>query len=240
MFPPVLVHQTPQAPLSAKDFQAKCGEFSKAKDWKGLEGLARTQIAADPKDAPAEAALGFALFAQNRADEGKAACEEALRLSPTFVQPLFYLGLQSVSEGDQKGVKVIGKRLESIAPRAAITFWSLPSVLSLITGDARTAVVKGESVHFKSMSLQSVFDMVGPIEGPIAVALVVDEKGFPTSAETLTSAPGNLRGALERAAMRWRIEPALINGKPSPVQFLKVINIETTTTTETITMRPRR
>ena len=235
-----LILQTPQAALSPKDFQAKCAEFSKAKDWPGLEVLARTQIAADSKDAPAQAALGFALLAQKKTADGKAACEGALRLNPKFVQPLFYLGLQSVNEGDRKEARAIGRRLEGITPKAAITFWSLPSALALITGDARAPIVKAESVRFKSMSLQSAFDMVGPIEGPIAVALVVNEEGIPTFAEALISPSGNFKAALERAAMRWRIEPALINGKPSPVQFLKVLALDVTTTTATESMQISR
>jgi len=39
LLPPVPTIQQPPA-LTAKDFNARCGDLSKVKDWKGLEALA--------------------------------------------------------------------------------------------------------------------------------------------------------------------------------------------------------
>lgn len=235
-----LILQTPQAALSPKDFQAKCAEFSKAKDWPGLEHLSRSQIAADPKDAPAEAALGFALFAQDRQDEGKTACEDALKLDPKYSLALFYLGLEAARENDPAGIKSAGKRLESIGSEDAVRFWRIPSVQQSVIPEPGIPLVNGAKIHFKTMSIQPVIEITGPLITPMAIALTVDASGVPVRVEALLAPPGPAARALEAAAMRWRMDPVQISGKPSPVRLVKIIDVETTVTTESITVNPRR
>jgi cytochrome c-type biogenesis protein CcmH/NrfG len=117
---PAAILQPPQA-LDAKAFQARCAEFSKAKDWKGLEALCRAQVAADPKDAKACAALGYALFAQNRADEGRTACDMALKQNPKQVQALIYLGMEDARLGRKAELLSVGARLKaSLTPSGVL------------------------------------------------------------------------------------------------------------------------
>ena len=236
---PAAILQSPQA-LDAKAFQARCAEFSKAKDWTGLEQAARAQIQASPADAAAYSALGYALFAQDRRDEGKAACEAALKNDPKHWLALFYLGMESASEGDSTGVKAAGKRLEGIGFDEVLRFWSIPSVQQAVIPDASIPWVDGAEIHFKNMSIQPVLEITGPLITPMVIAFTVDAEGTPVRAEMLLAPPGPAGHALEAAAMRWRMEPAKIHGRASAVRFVKIIPIETTVTTETVKVVPRR
>lgn len=229
----VLIQQA-QA-LDAKAFQARCAEFSKARDWKGLEALARAQVAANPKDAEAFSALGYALFAQDRGAEGRGACESALKLDPKQIQALIYLGMEDAREGKKAELLSVGSQLKAIQPELAIRFWCQPSVLLAILPDNPMPVVDESKVTFTKQSLQSLFDRVGPVAGPLAVAMVFDEQGFPTYASALVSPPGVAKMALEQAVMHWRIKPVQIEGKPRTFGMLIVIRMDTTVVTTTTT-----
>lgn len=229
---PAALLQSPQA-LDAKAFQARCAEFSKARNWKGLEQASRAQIQASPNDATAYSALGYALFAQGRKDEGKAACETALKVDPKHSLALFYLGMASAAEGDPAGVKAAGKRLENIGFEEVLRYWGIPSVQQAVIPENRIPWVDGAKIRFKSMSIQPVLDITGPMVAPLVIALTVDATGTPSRAEALLAPPGPARHALESAAMRWRIEPVQVDGQPSAARFVKIITIQTTVSVET-------
>lgn len=220
---PMLIFQNPPA-LSAKDFVARCGELSKAKDWPGLEALARNQAAANPKDASAQAALGFALFAQKKAPEGKAACEAALKLDPKQMQALFYLGLESAQEGDQAGVLGIAKRIESIKPLVAVQFMRNPAIQRAAVPGTDMPLIEAGQVHFKAASMGALQDYVSEASGGrlavAVIALTVGPDGVPTMAETLVASPGLLVPQVEKAAAECRVAPIQVNGKPASFRFI--------------------
>ena len=219
-----LIAQTPQAALSPKDFQAKCAEFSKAKDWPGLEVLARNQVAADSKDASAEAALGFALFAQKKSDQAKASCEAALKLDPKQMQALFYLGLGAAQEGDQKGVLAIAKRIEAIKPLIAVQFMRIPEIQRGAVPGTDLPLIEQSQVHFKAESMSALMDYISDAAGPrlavAVIALTVGPDGVPTMAEALVTTPGLLVAQVEKAAIECRVAPIQVSGKPVPFRFI--------------------
>ena len=220
---PVLIFQNPPA-LSARDFTARCGELSKARDWPGLEALARRQAAANPKDASAQAALGFALLAQKKAGEGKAACEAALKLDPKQMQALFYLGLEAAQEGDQNGVLAIAKRIESIKPLIAVQFMRNPVIQRAVVPGTDLPLIEASQIHFKGASMGALNDYLSEASGGrlavAVIALTVGPDGVPTMAETLVASPGLLAPQVEKAAAECRVEPIQINGKPAAVRFI--------------------
>ncbi|HTL97322.1 MAG TPA: tetratricopeptide repeat protein [Holophagaceae bacterium] len=223
--PPVLIQS---AALGAKDFTARCGELSRAKDWPGLEALARTQMAADPKDAAAQAALGFALLAQNKTGEGKAACEAALQLDPKRADALYYLGIAYAQAGDAAGVAEVGRRVGTVSTDALQTYWQIPVIEDAVLGHPELPIFQASVLHFESMSMDSVKEAAGPYTGPLVVALTVDADGRPMSAHSLL-APAGVVMPLELAAMRWLVEPVKVDGKPVAGRFVKVVTMDATT-----------
>ena len=219
LLPPALIQS---AALSAKDFTARCGELSKAKDWPGLETLARAQAAADPKDASAQSALGFALFAQKKAEEGRAACEAALKLDPKRAEALFYLGIDRAQARDAAGVEEIGQRVAAVSVKALEAYWAIPVVEDAVLEHPELPIIQTSLLHFTSMSLDAVEGAAGPAPGPFVVALTVDAEGRPTSARTLM-APMGTAAPLEGAAMGWRVEPVKVEGTPVAGRFVKVV-----------------
>ena len=226
LLPPILIQS---AALNAKEFSARCDELSNAKDWSGLEILARTQAAADPKDASAQAALGLALFAQKRADEGRAACEAALKLDPKRLDALYYLGIDCAASGDVPGVKVIASRIGSLSTDSEVSFWELPNIqdvatrhLQALLGHPNLPLVDASSLHFKPHSRRADTVFTSPNAPPLVVAMTVDAEGLPTSAQALM-APKEVAPTLESMVMKWRVEPVMIDGRPSPARFVKVI-----------------
>ena len=221
LLPPILIQS---AALSAKDFTARCAELSKAKDWPGLEALARNQTLANPKDAAAEAALGFALFAQKKTPEGKAACETALKLDPKQMQALFYLGLASAQEGDQAGVLAIAKRIESIKPLVAVQFMRNPAIQHAVVPGADLPLIEASQVHLKAASLGALNAYLSEASGGrLAVAVIaftVGADGSPTMAEVLLASPGLLTPQVEKAAVECRVEPLKVDGKAVPFRFI--------------------
>ena len=220
---PALVFHMDQA-LSAKDFAAKCADLSKARDWAGLEALARAQAAASPKDASAQAALGFALLAQGKKPEGKAACEAALKLDPKQMQALFYLGVETAQEGDRDGTLAIAKRIESIKPLVAVQFTRNPAVQHALVPGTDMPLVEPGQVHLKAASMGALQGYLSEAaNGRLAVAVIalsVDAEGVPTMAETLLASPGLLAPQIEKNAIECRVEPLKINGKPAPFRFI--------------------
>ena len=222
LFPAALLTQSPA--LSAKDFSARCGELSKAKDWPGLEALARNQVAASPKDASAQAALGYALLAQKKSEEGKTACEAALKLDPKQMPALFYLGLQAAQEGDQKGVLAIAKRIEAIKPLMAVQFMRLPAIQRGAVPGTDLPLIDQSQIHFKAASMSALMDYISDAAGPrLAVAVIVltvGPDGVPTMAEALVATPGLLVPQLEKAASECRVQPIKMDGKPAAIRFI--------------------
>ena len=182
--------QTPQAALSPKDFQAKCAEFSKAKDWKGLETLSRAQIAANPKDAPAEAALGFALFAQGGTTDAKAACERAIALNRREVTAYLYLGLMAAQSGDRDGVIKTGQRLSGAEPFAVERYYKTPVMAAAVGTDSKEIFGK---------DAKALLSHGGPpfpeaartmnVQGTVVFNLHVGTEGVITSVEVLAAPP---------------------------------------------------
>lgn len=60
--------------------------------------------------------------------------------------------------------------------------------------------------------------MARGIQGTVIVSILVDTSGTPMSAEA-ESGPNELLEAAIRHALSWEFEPALVNGKPTPVRF---------------------
>ncbi|HXC16652.1 MAG TPA: TonB family protein [Holophagaceae bacterium] len=207
-------HETP-APLSPKDFQAKCGEFSKAKDWKGLEGLARTQIAANPKDAPAEAALGFALLAQDRTADAKAACERAIALNRREVTAYLYLGLICAQSGDRDGVIKTGQRLSEADPFGVKGYYQAPPLAAATGTDPKEVFVKEAKAipsHGWPLYPDSAREM--KIQGTVVYNLHVGADGLPTSVEVLAGPPQLATPSILDFAKGTRFEPVLKDGHP--------------------------
>lgn len=214
---------------SAPSFAERCSKLSKAKDWPGLEALARQQIATDPKDANAQAALGFSLLAQNKRAEGKAACVAALKLNPKHLQALFYLGIECAQEGDAKGALATGRQIESINPLAAIQFMRNPSVQHAVAPGADPILVEASQVHVKADSIESLHSyMEEAAKGRLAVvvlALTVDENGVPILADTLVSSPGLLHQEIEKAVMELGFIPLKANGSPIPFRMIFTMTV---------------
>ena len=225
---PALIALDPQS-LSAKDFQARCADLSKARDWAGLETLARAQATANPKDAFAEATLGFALLAQKKGPEGKAACEAALKLDPKQMQALFYLGLADAQDGDRDGTLAVARRIESIKPLVAVQFMRNPAVQHAAVPGADMPLVEASQVHVKAASLGALQGYVSEAaNGRLAVvviALTVDPEGVPTMVETLLASPGLLLPQIEKAAIECRVEPLKVGGKPAPFRFILDLSV---------------
>lgn len=231
MIGPVLLFQSAQAALSPKDFQARCAGFSQAKDWKGLEGASRAQLAAAPGDAAACSALAYALFAQNRNDEGRAACFDALKIDPNRLDALFYLGLEAARQADPASLRSIAKRIGSVNPEAAVRFWKVPSVQEAIIPGPQIPLVDGDKVQFKTKSLQPLVEIAGFSSGPIILAMTIDPAGVPVRSEVLMGPPGLAKAAVERVAKEWRTVPLQVDGKSSGARFVTVVRIDVTTST---------
>lgn len=221
LMPPVPTIQQPPA-LTAKDFHARCGDLSKVKDWKGLEALAKAQLASDPKDAAAQSALGYALLAQNRSEEGKAACEAALSLDPNRTDALYYLGLEAARTGDTKTVMVVAKRIGARSAESEVRFLQIPAVQQTAIAPLEVPVAPG--VHFKKQTMERLMEVRAQPGAPMVVALVVDPEGLPISSQALMAPNAQAAMCLEMDAMHWRVEPVLIAGKPSSAKFVAVIH----------------
>jgi TonB family protein len=215
MFPPALIHQTPQTALSPKDFQAKCAEFSKAKDWKGLETLARAQITADAKDAPAEAALGFALLAQDRAADAKAACERAIALNRREVTAYLYLGLTCAQSNDRDGVIKTGQRLSEAEPLAVERYYKVPAMAEAVGTDPKEIFDK-EAKALPSHGFPPFPEAARTmhIQGTVVYNLHVGPDGITTSVEVLAGPPQLATLSLLDFAKRTRFEPVMKDGRP--------------------------
>ncbi|HXC16109.1 MAG TPA: TonB family protein [Holophagaceae bacterium] len=210
-----LILQTPQTALGPKDFQAKCAEFSKTKDWKGLEGLARTQIAANPKDAPAEAALGFALLAQDRTADARAACEQAIALNPREVTAYLYLGFVCAQSGDRDGVIKTGQRLSGADPFAIKGYYQVPA-LAAATGTDPKEDFSNDAKDLPSQGWPDYPESARgmKIQGTVVYNLHVRPDGVTTAAEVLAGPPQLATLSLLDFAKRTRFEPLMKDGHP--------------------------
>ena len=219
MIPAALILQTPQAALSAKDFTARCGELSKAKDWPGLEALARTQIAADSKDAAAQAALGFALLAQNKTDEGRAACERAISLDRRLVKPYIYLGLSFAQAKDRKSVIETGHRLTASLPFDVARYYEVIPIFAAAGQDESLPCLASDNMPAILTSSQNVPPPYpveafrSHIQGSVVVDIRVGEDGVPISVTPLAG-PSLLIPAAADMAQHYRFKPQVKDGRP--------------------------
>ena len=210
------VIQQPGA-LDAKAFQAKCGEFSKAKDWKGLESLSRAQIAADPKDASAYAAVGFALIAENRIGEAQAACEQAIRLNRHETEAYIYLGLIHAQAGDRDAVLKNGQELAAAEPFAIDRYYKVQAIFQSVSKNPtepvdieptpRPQVLPGAQVSYP---VEAKFHHV---QGTVALDVEVAEDGVPSLIDVL-GGPKELVPAAIQTLKGFRYTPMLKDGHP--------------------------
>lgn len=210
--------QTPQAALSPKDFQAKCGEFSKAKDWPGLEAVARNQIASDEKDASAQAALGFALLAQNKGEDARAACERAIALDPKQTNAYVYLGLFYAQAKDRKAVIKTGHRLATFVPLDINKYYGVVPIFTAAGDDPSLPCLPPEDMPAIRLSdpSQSPYwrdTILSGIHGSVAVDIKVGIDGVPIS---VTPLAGTLRlfPYVVDIAQHYRFKPQVRDGHP--------------------------
>ncbi len=223
MLPALVAIQNPPA-LIAKDFNSRCGELSTAKDWPGLESFAREQITASPKDANAWAALGYALLAQDKSKEGRAACESSLTLDPKRTDALDYLGFEAASTGDTKSVLAVAKRIGERDLDSESRFLQIPAIQEAAIAPLRVPVAPGR-IRFKSQALNKLLRASGRRDVPIVVAIVVDTEGAPISADALMAPSVEVARCAELDVMRWRVDPILIGGKPTIAKFSAAIRV---------------
>ena len=215
------VLQQPQA-LDAKAFQARCADLSKAKDWTGLETLARTQIAANAKDAAAQAALGFALLAQDKTEDGRKACEASIHLDPRNEKPYIYLGLSYAQAKDHAGVIKTGQRLSGALPFAVRDYYEVPAIGEASGTDPLEPFDKQDQpatpaggwppypAEARAMNAQGV----------VVVEVHVGPDGVPISTAALAGPPQLTTGSMLEFGKHFRFKPLLKGGVPMPFRTL--------------------
>ena len=221
-----LILQTSQAALSPKDFQAKCAEFGNAKNWKGLEGLAQAQIMADPKDAVAQAALGYAMLAENRTDEGRAACEMAIKLNPQLISAYVYLGMSYAQAGDQKGVMSTGDRLVKADPYGAKSYYQAPGLFRAAVGTTDLAVLPEAEPIPHSMRMAYYPASPRRQDGAAVYDITVGPDGKPKAIKPL-GGPASLLPAGVLTVQSFLYKPLMVDGKPVAFHAPAVLVIHT-------------
>ena len=208
--------------LDAKAFQARCADLSKAKDWPGLEALARAQASADPKDAAAQAALGFALLAQGKGDEGRKACEQSIALDPKNEKPYIYLGLSYAQAKDRDGIIRTGQRLSGALPFAVKDYYLVAAIAEASGSDpnepfdSRSPLAHGQA--WPQYPPEARFTHV---EGAIAIELHVGADGIPLSTAVLAGPPLLATRPILEFAKSSRFNVLIKNGVAVPFRTIQ-------------------
>ncbi len=210
--------QASPAALSPEAFQAKCEEARKAKDWPGLEALARNQIAADAKDASAQSALGLALLAQNKGEDARAACERAIALDPKQVDAYLCLGLFYAQAKDRKAVIKTGRRLAAFMPSDIHKYYAVVPIFTAAGEDPSVPCLPSNDLPgiLQSKMQQSPYwrdAILSGIHGSVAVDIKVGTDGVPIS---VTPLAGTLQlfPYVVNIAQHYQFKPQVRDGHP--------------------------
>ena len=233
LFPPTL---TMHSPLDDKAFQARCAELSKAKDWQGLEALARGQAAADPKDAAAQAALGFALLAQDKTEDGRKACEASIHLDPKNEKPYIYLGLSYAQAKDRDGVIKTGQRLSDALPFAVRNYYEVTVIAEASGADPHEPFDRQDQPATPASGWPPYPPEARTMnaQGVVVVEVHVGPDGIPVSTAALAGPPQLTTLSILEFGKHFRFKPLLKGGAPVPFRTLLYCTFRLENKVETI------